>query len=224
MPNNNQQAALATCKTRFPVWCRRILTVTTSWNKGFRPFRTCSRPTRPAFSAICQGVWIVCLVPSKPTWLTGSVASWTILTPCISSASAVLPQPPPNSDMFAVPQPGVDSISARDRRDVSDLVAEVEALLQLLPDPFNAKTLLELLSFQLNQLPREQTPVQNLPVLDELRDKLATALLWLNSEDMAIRDNIAGSTQRLAAYIHELFYEKGLAPLKTRLETLGTEC
>lgn len=109
---------------------------------------------------------------------------------------------------------------ARATRDASPILEPLEALLDLLPDPLDARALLQLLSDQLALLPRESIPVQNLPILDELRDKLSTVLGWLNQDSAALGAGLANSIQRLETYIRAGIYDNTLAPLKTRMETL----
>jgi len=107
-------------------------------------------------------------------------------------------------------------------RDVSVIVDPLNELLALLPEPLDARALLQLLSDQLNLLPRESIPVQNLPILDELRDKLSTVLGWLNQSSTELSATLAHSLRRLEAYIRQGIYDNSLGPVKTRMETLGT--
>lgn len=110
--------------------------------------------------------------------------------------------------------------SSRSSRDVSAIVDPLNELLNLLPDPLDAKALLQLLSDQLNAFPRERIPLQNLPILDELRDKLNTVLGWLSQDSAALSASLAGSVKRLEAYIRARIYGDCLTPVKGRLETL----
>lgn len=132
------------------------------------------------------------------------------------------PVPQPETQMHATPRGALAPTSRLVSPGVSNLVDRVNALLDLLPNPLDARALLELLSGQLNQLPRELIPVQNLPILDELRDKLATVLAWLDMDGTALSADLAGSSQRLAGYIREGVYDSGATPVKTRLEILST--
>lgn len=109
---------------------------------------------------------------------------------------------------------------ARAARDVGPILDPLEALLNLLPDPLDARALLQLLYDQLALLPRESIPVQNLPVLDELRDKLSTVLGWLNQDSAALAAGLANSIRLLETYIRAGIYDNSLTPLKTRMETL----
>lgn len=111
---------------------------------------------------------------------------------------------------------------SRTTRDVSDILDPLNELLDLLPDPLDTRALLQLLSDQLNLLPREIIPVQNLPILDELRDKLNTVLSWLNQDSAGLSASLAKSTQRLETYIRTAIYDTSLTPVKNRAETLNT--
>ncbi len=106
------------------------------------------------------------------------------------------------------------------RRDVQAVVSEIETLLDLLPNPLNVQSLLELVLEQLQRLPRERIPLQNLPVFDELRDKLETTLHWLAADGPGVSAHLAQSTQRLATYIRTTFYNNTLTPIRGRLEAL----
>jgi uncharacterized protein YpuA (DUF1002 family) len=132
----------------------------------------------------------------------------------------------PITDQIALPNTNDDVPPAaavgfsRGSRDVSAIVDPLNDLLALLPDPLDAKALLQLLSDQLNQFPRHLIPVQNLPILDEMRDKLNTVLGWLNADGTALSASLATSLQKLAAYIHTGIYDTSLTPVKNRMVTL----
>ena len=131
----------------------------------------------------------------------------------------------PETDRHSVPtedSPAFRGMSRRAAaRNVGPIVDPLNALLDLLPNPLDARALLELLSGQLNQLPRERIPVQNLPILDELRDKLATVLGWLDQDSAGLSASLANSTQRLSEYIRSGIYDNTITPVKNRLETLA---
>lgn len=108
------------------------------------------------------------------------------------------------------------------KRDVQAVNSELQRLLDLLPDPLNARSLLELLSQQLKQLPRERIPLRNLPVYDELNDKLDTVLYWLSGDGAAVGAHLAQTSNRLAAYIQTAFYEQGAGAVAGRITELTT--
>jgi archaellum component FlaC len=127
---------------------------------------------------------------------------------------------PPEGNQNSIPfetGPG-----ARRGRDLGEINAEIQRLLDLAPDPLNARSLLELLSEQLRQLPRERIPLQNLPVYDELNEKLETVLHWLASDGAGVAAHLAQTSNRLSDYIRAAFYEHGVTPVKSKLENLGT--
>ncbi len=103
-------------------------------------------------------------------------------------------------------------------RSLDPVLDNVNAFLDVLPNPLNAKTLLEALSQILNDVPRERVPLQNIPIFDELRDKLATTTGWLQKDATALSTELAGSSTKLATYIHETFYDHKLIPLKESLQ------
>jgi DNA circularisation protein N-terminus len=78
--------------------------------------------------------------------------------------------------------------------------------------------LLEWWQIPLNQIPREAIPLQNVPVLDELRDKIQTLLGWFQKDGNALSETFTKSILDLTQYIHSAFYEKTLTPIYIGLQ------
>ena len=88
-------------------------------------------------------------------------------------------------------------------------------------EPLTAQALLEYVSVQLDGVSREKMPLQNVPIFDELRDKLHTVLGWLRKDAAALSTELAESTQTLSVYIQDSFYQNTLTPLKTDLQNVA---
>lgn len=150
--------------------------------------------------------------------LGGILDKFSVLSQLGIGTSVRLPAPDPLPNGI----PFDTASNAAQRRDVQAVNTEIQRLLDRLPNPLNARSLLELVSTQLQQLPRAHVPLQNLPIFDELNDKLETVLIWLASDGAGVSAHIAQTSNQLSTYIRAAFYDNGTTPVKNRLEALTT--
>lgn len=99
-------------------------------------------------------------------------------------------------------------------------VAQLEDLqsrLATLPDPLTAVVFMRWLRDGLDQMPRSFWPLRYLPLLDELRDKLDTALTWESLPAEGLADQLASSLDALAVHIRQNLMTDGAEQLGQRL-------
>ena len=106
-------------------------------------------------------------------------------------------KPPPPSDGF----------------DPTLITSAANSLLAILPDPLDALHLLTFINTTLAAIPRENIPIRNLPILDDLRDKLETVLKWLTENPSALSNDIASTLDAFNAYIRKQIIEYPILPV-----------
>lgn len=86
---------------------------------------------------------------------------------------------------------------------IQQAIQEAQGFLQVIPDPLTVPRLLEGILRMLQQAPRHLYPFQYLPVLDELRDKLETALAWEQMTGAELVDHLAESLTRVNQWLRD---------------------
>jgi hypothetical protein len=75
----------------------------------------------------------------------------------------------------------------------------------------------------LKHLPREAIPLQTVPILDELRDKLQTILGWLQKEGNDLTETFATSILEWTQLIQTAFHERTLTPIYIWLQNAAEQ-
>jgi len=116
----------------------------------------------------------------------------------------------------------------RDSRDPNEPTALETALadfrqrLDIFPNPLNAETLLDWLYEGLNRAPRERIPLRQVPIFDELRDKLETLHTWKTMSDPGFRAYFTDQINALATDIQTLFVAEGVHPVAEQARALAS--
>ena len=79
-----------------------------------------------------------------------------------------------------------------------------------IPDPLDVTILLDLVANGLDQFPRKAVPLRYIPLIDELRDKLRTALAWKDMNGNELAGHVGETVTKLAGAIERIFVEEGV--------------
>jgi hypothetical protein len=125
----------------------------------------------------------------------------------------------------SAPRQAAAQRSSRDPNEPTALetaLAELRQQLDTIPNPLNAETLLDWLHEGLSRVPRERLPLRQLPIFDELRDKLQTLHNWKAMTPAAFREHFAQQMNALADDARALFVAEGTQPVAERARTLAS--
>lgn len=118
----------------------------------------------------------------------------------------------------------IRSVEMRVRGGVGEtnaLAEELGRLLDILPDPFNAKSLLEWILDGLKAIPRDKFPLGYLPIYDELTDKLETALGWLNMDANEIENHLVNTITQLTEHIQKFILDENTGLIVSEITSLS---
>lgn len=121
--------------------------------------------------------------------------------------------------------PAPASRSSRNPNDPTALetaLADFRQRLDIFPNPLNAQTLLDWLHEGLSRVPRGRIPLRQLPIFDELRDKLETLHSWKAMSATQFRAHFASQLNALADDTRALFVAEGTHPVAERARTLAS--
>lgn len=91
-----------------------------------------------------------------------------------------------------------------------------------IPDPLTVVDLLTLIRDGLAKFPRTFLPLKNIPLIDELHDKLDTTLRWHAMDGTELVAHVAATFQAMHDHIRRDFIEQGTEGAATELTALGT--
>lgn len=90
-----------------------------------------------------------------------------------------------------------------------------------IPDPLTVVDLLTLVRDYLARIPREVIPLKNIPIIDEMLDKLDTALRWNAMNGTELVDHVAATLTALNQHLRKKFIDDGLGGANSTLAALG---
>lgn len=108
--------------------------------------------------------------------------------------------------------------TASPNQEIVDSLNRVKEMLALIPDPLDVERLLAWMLELIQKLPRHLYPLQYLPLLDELGDKLSTLLFWNEANADQLSENLALSLANLRQYVQTSFIDQGAQSFADRFE------
>lgn len=91
---------------------------------------------------------------------------------------------------------------------IQESLDNLQSFLDKLPETFSVSTIFERLLKLLDKLPRNLIPVRNLPLIDELRDKLETVLQWKAQSGAELTQTLENNVVALNQYIRSMLIEE----------------
>lgn len=134
--------------------------------------------------------------------------------------------PPANNPESAATVPFTSNTrSARrgpaDPTPLETALSDFSERLDIFPNPLTVESLFDWLYEALRKVPREKIPLRQIPIFDELRDKLETLRSWEALDAPAFQAWFAPQLQTLKADIHDLFAAEGTLPVAEKANTLS---
>lgn len=123
------------------------------------------------------------------------------------------------------------SRGAEDPTPLETALAEFSTNLDIFPTPLTVESLFDWLYEALKKVPREKVPLRQIPIFDELRDKLETLRTWQAMDAPAFQAWFAPQLQVLETSVRTLFADEGIRPVAekaadlqaaVRAEAMGT--
>lgn len=151
----------------------------------------------------------------------GQIGAFTRLGDIFSS-NPPTPNPTPNPAPAAAP--GMARRGARGPDTPTALetaLADFSAGLDIFPNPLTVETLFDWLYEVLLKIPRERIPLRQIPLFDELRDKLETLRTWRAMDAPAFQASIVQQLQTLDTEVRALFTDEGTLPVVIKASELG---
>ena len=105
-------------------------------------------------------------------------------------------------------------------RDTGIIASKLDEILEMMPEPFDAVSLIKMVYRQLASLQRDQVPLQYIPILDELHDKLETSIAWLDTDGAGITTHFVQSLTTFESFIRNRVREQSLNPILTNILVL----
>ena len=99
----------------------------------------------------------------------------------------------------------------------------IRSQFDFIPQPLTSVNFLEWLLELLQRFPRKLFPLNYLPVLDELRDKLETILLWEDIDGPELINHISQSTEKLGNAIQAIVLDDGPFQIVNKLNYASEE-
>ncbi|MEW6737216.1 MAG: hypothetical protein AB1489_38380, partial [Acidobacteriota bacterium] len=98
----------------------------------------------------------------------------------------------------------------------------VSDFLTLLPDPLNVVTILQFIRNITQVSPRRFFSLRYFPILDELNDKLDTALSWHDMDAATLNAQLAANLNSLGLSIQDLLITKGAQPIADEISAISS--
>lgn len=161
------------------------------------------------------------LIPTDPSVLTGQLADSMdsffegLDLDLTSQLSTVTDSFGSISGISGLNLRGEDAAAAESPNDV---LQNLQSLLAKIPDPLDVTIFLELIVKALEQFPRKSLPIRYLPLIDELRDKLSTALAWKDMNGAELAAHLAETVSKLSESINRIFVEEGIERVTALIE------
>jgi hypothetical protein len=133
------------------------------------------------------------------------------------------PSAPPEGELRSLVAPARNPAIFPQGRNTGLIASELDAILEMIPDPLDAVALIRMVHGKLASLSRERVPLQNIPVYDELRDKLETAITWLESDGDGITAHFVQSLTSFENYIGSRVRGQNVDPIRQLIATLEKE-
>ena len=102
-------------------------------------------------------------------------------------------------------------------RNTGLITSKLDEILDMMPEPLDAVALIRLVHGQLASLQRDKVPLQYIPILDELRDKLETSIHWLDTDGAGITAHFVQSLTSFETFIRTRVKEQSLNPVLNRI-------
>jgi uncharacterized phage infection (PIP) family protein YhgE len=159
-------------------------------------------------------------LPASPSALTGGVSG--AMDTYFNDVNTNLAGPA--SEAFG-PFKGISAVAnlgiAESIGNSTGFMAMLQNAIDAIPDPLTVVDLLTFLRDILTRMPHGFVPLKEIPLLDELRDKLDTALRWQEMDGTQIVGHVAGTFTSLNNHIRTKFIGQGPEGLGDRLNSLG---